>query len=905
MKKFLLLFITIYFITLQSFATHNRAGEITYKQISEFTYEITLTTYTSIRPGVVADRPQLDIYWGDGTYTTVPRIEETELPNYYKKNVYVWTHTFPGPGTYQIYMEDPNRNAGVQNIPGSVNTVFAVKTTLQINPFVGHNNTPVLLNPPIDKAAKNHVFIHNPAAFDPDGDSLAYRMTTCLTENGQPIENYRLPSATDTIYVDPITGDLVWNTPDTVGIFNVAMVIEEWRNGVKIGEIIRDMQIEVYDTDNNPPEIFDLEDLCVLAGDTVRVPVTAIDRDTVILADTLFLNNDTIIDIDTIYDKVTLTADGGPFHLEHSPATFQKATAYHKVTSWFSWATDCYHIRKQPYLVIFKAEDNAKIRDDKGNLVEFHLVDFKNMHITIVAPPPLNPRTRPTNRTITLFWDKPEFCDGAVGYRIYRRERPYGFIPDECETGVPEYTGYEFIGTVEGIETTQFLDSNDGEGLWQGKEYCYMITAYYPDGAESYASVEICDNLVRGIPIITNVSVRNTDENNGSIYLAWEKPVDYDSIAAPGPYQYAIYRSNDLWGDFNHQIAVLDGIEQTEFIDTLINTAGFPYSYQVVFVNNTPGNKFEIGTPQLASSVFLEINEKAEALDLVFDNNVPWTNQKYEIYGIKAPGEDDVRDTSLFDFIDTTSVIGYLHEGLENGQKYCYYVKSIGEYSVEDIKSPLINYSQIACATPNDTVPPCTPDLTVQSICDSSWNVLRWRNPNNYCSNDAIGYYIYYSATLDGELQRLDSIFNPEDTTYIHELELSLAGCYVVTAFDKYGNESPERPKVCIDKCTSYKLPNVFTPNGDGQNDIFKPFPYYSVEKVDMKIYNRWGNLVFETSDPDINWDGRNQITNKMVSDGVYYYICDVYEMRLTGLEPRNIVGFIHVYTSEVPSVKP
>ena len=64
-----------------------------------------------------------------------------------------------------------------------------------------------------------------------------------------------------------------------------------------------------------------------------------------------------------------------------------------------------------------------------------------------------------------------------------------------------------------------------------------------------------------------------------------------------------------------------------------------------------------------------------------------------------------------------------------------------------------------------------------------------------------------------------------------------------------------------------------------------------------MKIYSRWGNLVFETSNPDINWDGRNMITKQIVPSGVYYYICDVWEYRLNGLEVRNLSGFIQVFT--------
>ena len=211
MKYLLAICFIVLLLGRESFATHNRAGEITYRQISDLTFEITITTFTYTLSA--ADRNSLEVNWGDNTLSVAPRIEEVYLPNFYKRNKYVTTHTYPGPGIYQIVVQDPNRNYGVVNIPNSVNVVFSIKTTLMINPAIGYNNTPVLLNPPIDKAALNHIFVHNPSAFDYDGDSLSYSLTVCTKEDGLSIENYTFPPASDTLYVDPVTGDLIWDSP--------------------------------------------------------------------------------------------------------------------------------------------------------------------------------------------------------------------------------------------------------------------------------------------------------------------------------------------------------------------------------------------------------------------------------------------------------------------------------------------------------------------------------------------------------------------------------------------------------------------------------------------------------------------------------------------------------------------
>ncbi|HQL69775.1 MAG TPA: hypothetical protein PLA77_03020, partial [Bacteroidales bacterium] len=204
MRKVLLFIATFLTFTVQLMATHNRAGEITYRQLSSLTFEITIITYTSTGPNWTADRPTLEVFWGDNTSEYLPRVEEVFLPDYYKRNKYVGIHTYPGPGIFEIVVEDPNRNYGVENIPNSVNTLFAISTTMQINAELGVNNTPVLTQPPVDKAAKGRIFIHNPGAYDPDGDSISYKLTICRGDNGEPITGYTLPEASHSITVNEI-----------------------------------------------------------------------------------------------------------------------------------------------------------------------------------------------------------------------------------------------------------------------------------------------------------------------------------------------------------------------------------------------------------------------------------------------------------------------------------------------------------------------------------------------------------------------------------------------------------------------------------------------------------------------------------------------------------------------------
>jgi len=69
-------------------------------------------------------------------------------------------------------------------------------------------------------------------------------------------------------------------------------------------------------------------------------------------------------------------------------------------------------------------------------------------------------------------------------------------------------------------------------------------------------------------------------------------------------------------------------------------------------------------------------------------------------------------------------------------------------------------------------------------------------------------------------------------------------------------------------------IPNVFTPNGDGQNDVFHVI-VSGFKNYDIEIFNRWGEKLFEAQSPNIDWTGRS-MAGVDESDGTYYYIIKV-----------------------------
>jgi len=77
----------------------------------------------------------------------------------------------------------------------------------------------------------------------------------------------------------------------------------------------------------------------------------------------------------------------------------------------------------------------------------------------------------------------------------------------------------------------------------------------------------------------------------------------------------------------------------------------------------------------------------------------------------------------------------------------------------------------------------------------------------------------------------------------------------------------------------TYYLPNAFTPNYDDVNDGFRGAGlFYGLEAFEMTVWNRWGEMIFQTKDPDTAWNGRKNNNGQMLPLGVY-----VYHVKLTG----------------------
>jgi gliding motility-associated-like protein len=83
------------------------------------------------------------------------------------------------------------------------------------------------------------------------------------------------------------------------------------------------------------------------------------------------------------------------------------------------------------------------------------------------------------------------------------------------------------------------------------------------------------------------------------------------------------------------------------------------------------------------------------------------------------------------------------------------------------------------------------------------------------------------------------------------------------------GCQNSEAQKTATTLPDEIFIPNTFTPNGDGKNETFKVYGHV-IEHMVMKVFNQWGQLIYESSDLSTGWDGRHK--GKMQPMGVYFY---------------------------------
>ncbi|MES2371402.1 MAG: M43 family zinc metalloprotease [Bacteroidota bacterium] len=102
-------------------------------------------------------------------------------------------------------------------------------------------------------------------------------------------------------------------------------------------------------------------------------------------------------------------------------------------------------------------------------------------------------------------------------------------------------------------------------------------------------------------------------------------------------------------------------------------------------------------------------------------------------------------------------------------------------------------------------------------------------------------------------------------------ISITQPGTYSALVVDRNGCSGSASINVMFQKCIPIQIPNAFTPNSDGKNDVFRPLIGVATNNYTMQIWNRWGRLFFETHDSKKGWDGRYNGVQQ--TTGTFIYI--------------------------------
>jgi gliding motility-associated-like protein len=147
---------------------------------------------------------------------------------------------------------------------------------------------------------------------------------------------------------------------------------------------------------------------------------------------------------------------------------------------------------------------------------------------------------------------------------------------------------------------------------------------------------------------------------------------------------------------------------------------------------------------------------------------------------------------------------------------------------------------------------------------------LTWNNPNLW---DQTGTYYQLNQTNNLGYE-LNNLFNSDMLEFLDYNFLqndSINKCYRIKAYHVDSLYPSLSNVLCLPYDVVFYVPDAFSPNGDGLNDVFKVEGLGILpNNYRMEIYNRWGQLVFASDDINHNWDGGNEVS------GIYVYLIKI-----------------------------
>jgi gliding motility-associated-like protein len=212
-----------------------------------------------------------------------------------------------------------------------------------------------------------------------------------------------------------------------------------------------------------------------------------------------------------------------------------------------------------------------------------------------------------------------------------------------------------------------------------------------------------------------------------------------------------------------------------------------------------------------------------------------------------------------------------------------------------------VTFNQVGCfdvtLTQTD-IQGCDTTVTFNDVvCIESVNADFYVNPGTIGpGNSLVNFYNVSDGAVDYQWDFGDgetsTVFEP-----VHSYSTSLQTGYTATLIvtSQAGCVDSTSMPIAYEEQLIFYVPNTFTPDADEHNQLFTPVftSGFSPNNFEMTIYNRWGEVVFESSDHTKGWDGSYGIKGGVVQAGLYTWIIR-YKPKNTD-EKLVVNGFVNV----------
>ncbi len=386
-------------------------------------------------------------------------------------------------------------------------------------------------------------------------------------------------------------------------------------------------------------------------------------------------------------------------------------------------------------------------------------------------------------------------------------------------------------------------------------EYIINVTGIFADAASNCAVASTTFRTTEELSPagITQVAVLSQDSIQVS-YLPGTPDVSYQLQVAQDGEDFSNATSYDI--DASLDSLIIDGLDDTR---------QHYYCFRIITLNRCDPN--DVPQPATTSDTLCSIALQPTAVHL--QNNLEWQTQpgafgSYNVTRDGAPKLDNTPETRYKDSVDIVCQVVY-------------------RYQVTSQKGTMQSISEQVAVTAISTK--VSPALTSFSVTPAKALRLIW----NVQEAPATTKYYIYRGDSSSNLQLYDSVDFQNSTVPVEALapdgifmyldslvEVEKTYCYQLSYIDACGNESARRSTpycVKVPRQAKIVFPNAFTPDGDGLNDVFL-YKGNLIDRIELRIFNRWGEMLFQTDQVDVGWDGSYK--GSKVPEGVYLYRANI-----------------------------